>query len=279
VPHSQAEDVFGNLTYVTPMSRTVADTALMLQAMAGEHACDPWSAGARAEDYLHATRTATDLRGKRILFASMPPGRPIAADVASAFASAVELLGDLGAQLSELAQPTGFDIEPLWRTINHTVWKARFGKMAQEQPHRLTPSLLQQIGLAQDYSAVDYQEANFARTRLFRHVQELLREHDFIVVPTLSRTALPIDQDLFGRLEVDGQLYDEVRPNWFPWTMPFNLTGHPAITLPCGFGSDGLPIGLQIVGRLRRESELLAAAAAFEAARDLGSFWPDVEVR
>jgi aspartyl-tRNA(Asn)/glutamyl-tRNA(Gln) amidotransferase subunit A len=279
VPHSQAEDVFGNLTYVTPISRTVTDTALMLQAMAGEHACDPWSAGARAEDYLQATRRATDLRGKRILFAAMPPGRPIAADVASSFASAVELLGELGADLTELAQPTGFDIEPLWRTINHTVWKARFGKMAEEQPHRLTPSLLQQIALAQDYSAVDYQQANFARTRLFRHVQELLREHDFIVVPTLSRTALPIDQDLFGRLEVDGQLYDEVRPNWFPWTMPFNLTGHPAITLPCGFGRDGLPIGLQIVGRLRRESELLAAAAAIEAARDLVSCWPEVEVR
>jgi aspartyl-tRNA(Asn)/glutamyl-tRNA(Gln) amidotransferase subunit A len=224
-------------------------------------------------------RSVTDLRGKRILFAAMPPGRPMAADVASCFASALKLLGDLGADLAEMAPASDFDIEPLWRTINHTVWKARFGKMASEQPDRLTPSFVQQLALANDYTAVDYQRATFARTRLFRHVQDLLRDHDFIVVPTLARTALPIDQDLFGRLEIDGRLYDEVRSNWFPWTMPFNLTGHPAITLPCGFGRDGLPIGLQLVGRLRRESDLLAAAAVFESARDVMSRWPDVEAR
>ncbi|HSV60049.1 MAG TPA: amidase [Variovorax sp.] len=279
VPHSQAEDVIGNLTYVTPISRTVADTALMLQAMAGEDACDPWSAGAQAADYLEATRSVKDLRGKRILFAATPPGRPIASDVAACFESSLQLLQDLGAELAEMAPASDFDIEPLWRTINHTVWKARFGQMAQEQPDRLSPSLIQQIALANDYTAVDYQRANFARTRLFRHVQELLRDHDFIVVPTLARTALPIDQDLFGKLEIDGRLFDEVRSNWFPWTMPFNLTGHPAITLPCGFGRDGLPIGLQLVGRLRQESDLLAAAAVFEAARDLVSRWPDVEVQ
>jgi aspartyl-tRNA(Asn)/glutamyl-tRNA(Gln) amidotransferase subunit A len=279
VPHSQAEDVIGNLTYITPISRTVADTALMLQAMAGEDACDPWSAGARAEDYLQAVQWARDLRGKRILFAGVPPGKPIAADVALCFESALGLLRDLGAELAEMPPASDFDIEPLWRTINHTVWKARFGAMAQEQPDRLSPSLLQQISLASDYTAVDYQRANFARTRLFRHVQALLQEHDFIVVPTLARTALPIDQDLFGKLEIDGRLFDEVRSNWFPWTMPFNLTGHPAITIPCGFGRDGLPIGLQLVGRLRRESDLLAAAAVFEAASNFLARWPDMEVQ
>src|SRR5687768_16358787 len=151
--------------------------------------------------------------------------------------------------------------------------------MVEEHPEKLTPSFLQQIALAQDYSADDYQEANFARTRLFRHVQDLLQDNDFIVVPTLSRTAFAIDQDLFGQLEIDGRLYDEVRSNWFPWTMPFNLTGHPAITLPCGFAGDGLPIGLQLVGRLRRESDLLAAAAVFEAAGNLLARWPDMEVQ
>jgi aspartyl-tRNA(Asn)/glutamyl-tRNA(Gln) amidotransferase subunit A len=262
---------------VTPISRTVADTALMLQAMAGEDACDPWSAGVRADDYLGGMRSVTDLRRKRILFATVPPGKPIASDVASSFASALQLLQDLGAELAEMPA-SGFDVEPLWRTINHTVWKARFGQMAQEQPDRLSPSLLQQLELARDYTAVDYQQANFARTRLFRHVQDLLRDHDFIAVPTLSRTALPIDQDLFGKLDIDGQHFDEVRSNWFPWTMPFNLTGHPAITLPCGMGRDGLPIGLQLVGRLRGETDLLAAAAVFEASRDLVSRWPDIGV-
>lgn len=275
VPHSQVEDAFGNLTYVTPISRTVADTALMLQAMAGEDPSDPWSAGVRAEDYVSAARAVGDLRGKRILFAAAPQGRPVSADVAACFDQALRKLQSLGAELQEM--PTAdFDVELLWRTINHTVWQTRFGQMAQEHPEKLTPSLLQQLALAKDYTAADYQRANFTRTRLFRHVQQLLQGHDLIAVPTLSRTALPIDQDLFGPLEIDGQTYGEVRANWFPWTMPFNLTGHPAITLPCGFGSDGLPIGLQLVGRLRGEAELVHAAALFEASADLLNHWPKV---
>lgn len=68
-----------------------------------------------------------------------------------------------------------------------------------------------------------------------------------------------------------------MRPNWFPWTMPFNLSGHPAITLPCGFGADGLPIGLQLIGRLRGEVELLQASALFETSSDLLGHWPNLD--
>ncbi|MCW5657643.1 MAG: amidase [Burkholderiaceae bacterium] len=276
VPHSQVLDVFGNLTYVTPMSRTVADTALMLQAMAGEDACDPWSAGVRPADYLAAAAALPDLRGKRVLFALAPAGRPIAADVRACFLRAIGRLQDLGAELVEM--PTdGWDIEPLWRTINHTVWRARFVSLTEANPGELSPSLIRQLELANRYSAVDYQSANFERTRLFRRVQGLLAAHDFIVVPTLSRTAPSIEQDLFDPLEIDGGSHAEMRPNWFPWTMPFNLTGHPAITLPCGFGADGLPVGVQLVGRLRGEAELLQASALFERASDLLGRWPNLE--
>jgi aspartyl-tRNA(Asn)/glutamyl-tRNA(Gln) amidotransferase subunit A len=276
VPHSQALDVFGNLTYVTPISRTVADTALMLQAMAGEDASDPWSVGVRPSDYLDAAQTMPDLRGKRVLFASAPSGRPIAADVRTCFLRAIGTLQDLGAEPIEMSTE-GWDIEPLWRTINHTVWRARFASLAEQHPAEVSPSLVRQLALANRYSAVDYQTANFERTRLFRRVQELLAGHDFIAVPTLSRTAPSIDQDLFDPLEIDGRSYAELRPNWFPWTMPFNLTGHPAITLPCGFGADGLPVGVQLIGRLRGEAELLQACALFERSSDLLDHWPNLE--
>ncbi|MDE2574669.1 MAG: amidase [Rhodospirillales bacterium] len=275
IPHSQVQDAFANYTYVTPMTRTVADTALMLQVMAGPHDSDPWTIGFSVPDYLAAARAEGDLRGTRILFCATPPGRRISADVAAAFDRSLHRLADLGADLTEISGE-GFDIEPLWRAINHTSWRARFGPMAARDAARMSPSLLRQLALAAQVSGEDYQAALFGRTALFRHLQSLLRTHDFLVTPTLSRTALPIEQDLFAPIEIDGTEFADLRSNWFPWTMVFNMTGHPAISLPCGFGSDGMPIGLQVAGRFRAEPALLRLAALFEAASGLLSRWPAI---
>lgn len=263
VPHSQTDDLYGEITYVTPMSRTVADTALMLQAMAGEHPGDPWSIGSRPQDYVGAASSKAGLKGKRILFCAAPKGRPISAEVDAAFRSSLAHLRALGAELMEMSSEN-FNIEPMWRTINHTVWRANYAELARDHADLLSPSFLKQMALVTDVSGVEYQKAMFDRTQLFRYIQSLFVSADLLVMPTLSRTALPIDQDLFGTIEIDGKIYPEVRPNWFPWTMPFNLTGHPAISIPCGFGKHGLPIGIQMVGRFRQDAELLGAAAVLE---------------
>jgi aspartyl-tRNA(Asn)/glutamyl-tRNA(Gln) amidotransferase subunit A len=274
IPHSQVPDAFGNYTYVTPMTRDVAGTALMLQAMAGPHASDPWSVGVPASDYVAAARPEGDLSGRRILYCAVPPGRPISAAARSAFDAALRALETLGARL-EPFDGAAFDVEPIWRAINHTTWRTRFAPMAERDGARMSPSLLQQLALAKDVSGADYQQAMFDRAGLFRHVQNLLEGADFLATPTLTRGAPPIEQDLFGQLEIDGRLYDEVRSNWFPWTMPFNLTGHPAISLPCGFTAGGLPLGLQLVGRFRQDAELLRTASLFEAAAGMLDRWPD----
>ncbi|MBR0688098.1 amidase [Bradyrhizobium manausense] len=268
IAHSQALDAFGNQTYVTPTTRTVADTALMMQAMAGEDACDPWSIGVPVPDFIGTAAARGDLRGRKILFCASPPGRPVSSDVAAAFKASLDRLANLGAELEEFSGE-GYDVEPIWRAINHTVWRSRFSKLVAEHGSALSEAFVKQIALATNVSGVDYQEAMFARTALFRHVQSLLVRGHLLAMPTITRTALPVDQDLFGKIEIDGRQFDSVRPHWFPWTMPFNMTGHPAISLPCGFGRDGLPIGLQLVGRFRRDAELLRASALFEASHDL----------
>ena len=107
-------------------------------------------------------------------------------------------------------------------------------------------------------------------------VQRWFETADYLVTPTLSRTALPIEQDLFEPIRIDGIEVGELRRNWFPYTMPFNITGHPALTLCCGYDSEGLPIGLQIVGRFRDEASVLRAAALYEASEDWLSRWPDL---
>jgi aspartyl-tRNA(Asn)/glutamyl-tRNA(Gln) amidotransferase subunit A len=275
IPHSQVQDAFGNQTYVTPMTRTVADTALMMQVMAGEDASDPWSIGIAVPDFTGSAAPHGDLRGRKILFCLAPPGRPVSADVAAAFKAALARLEALGAEIEEMSGD-GFDIEPIWRAINHTVWRSRFEQLAADHRDDLSPTFLRQLSLAANVSGVEYQQAMFGRTALFRRVQSLLQRADMLATPTLMRTALPIGQDLFDGIEIDGKRFDDVRSHWFPWTMPFNMTGHPAISLPCGFGDDGLPIGLQLVGRFRGDAELLRASSLFEASQDLLDRWPDL---
>lgn len=265
IPHSQAQDVFGNQTYVTPMTRTVADTALMLQAMAGASPVDPWSVGLREVDYVQALQGTGGLRGKRVLVCLAPPGRPVSQDVRQAFDAAVATLAQQGATV-ESFDGDGFLVEPVWRAINHTVWRARFQALVDRDPSQFSETFKRQVASAADVSGVDYLEAMFTRTALFKRVQALLQRADFLAMPTLTRSALPLDQDLFGRIDIDGQAYDDLRAHWFPWTMLFNMTGHPAISLPAGFGRDGLPLALQLVGQLHGDADLLCAARDFEAA-------------
>src|SRR5436190_23211655 len=89
IPHSQAADLFGNYTYVTPMTRTVMDTALMLQAMAGPHPSDPWSIGTTVQDYVGAARPEGDLSGKRFLYSVTLGNTHVAKDVRAAFEAAL----------------------------------------------------------------------------------------------------------------------------------------------------------------------------------------------
>src|SRR5262249_20758796 len=147
IPHSQVQDAFGNQTYVTPTTRTVADTALMMMAMAGEDASDPWSIGLTVPDFIDRAAPRGDLRGQKVLFCLAPPGRPVAADVAEAFKAALDRLAGLGAEVEEFFGE-GFDIESIWRVINHTAWRTRFEKLAADHGDQLSETFLKQLALA-----------------------------------------------------------------------------------------------------------------------------------
>jgi len=273
IPHSQVQDAFGNYTYVTPMSRTVTDTALQMQAMAGAHPSDPWSIGVPVQDYVAAAGLQGDLKGKRILWSLTLGNTAVAHDVRAAFETALQRLQALGAELVELTDALPA-MEPVWRVINHGTWRARFSDMIAKSGNQMTPSLVRQVQMAADWSAADYQKAMFTRGEIFRRIQGWFETCDWFVTPTLTRTALPIDQDLFDPITIDGHVVGELRSNLFPYTMPFNITGHPAMSLCCGFGSDGLPIGLHIVGRFRDDASVIRLGALYEATETWMNKWP-----
>lgn len=276
IPHSQAMDGYGNQTYVTPTSRTVEDTALMLQSMAGAHACDPWSmiGGNAPVNYLDVVRNPDTLAGKTIRYCLQPPGKRVSADVEAAFHAALERLKELGARL-EPFDGANFDVESTWRTVNHTVWRTRFSQLVKDRRSEFSDTFIRQIESASAFSAEDYQQAMFQRTTLFRRVEALLHGAVALITPTIMRTALPVDQDLFQPIDIDGVSFDDIRTNFFPWTMPFNMTGHPAVSMPAGFGRDGLPTAVQFVGSLGNDAELLRVASAFERATALHRLWPE----
>lgn len=267
VPHSQALDLFGNQTYVTPLTRTVADTGLMLQVMSGDYALDPWSIGLKRADYAAAARYQGDLSGKRVRYCHAPQGREVSADVRETFDAALQTLAGLGAML-EPFDAEDFIVEPIWRTINHTVWRSRFLSLIEQHGDTFSATFRRQILSAGEFSAVAYQEAMFTRSMLFKRMQGLFDGADLFVTPTITRTALPLDTDLFDPFEMDGKLYEGIRTHWYPWTMLFNMTGHPAITLPCGLARDGLPTGIQFVTRFGSDDELLRYASVFEIATE-----------
>jgi aspartyl-tRNA(Asn)/glutamyl-tRNA(Gln) amidotransferase subunit A len=189
----------------------------------------------------------------------------VARDVEAALERFVATLARLGARVEPLGE--AFEsTEPVWRVINHSTWAARFRPLVAAHEAVMSPTLVRQVREAEVFSAVELQQAAFARTRIFRNVQRWFERFDLVVTPTLSRAALPVDGDLFAPIEIDGVATDTVRRAWYPYTLPFNLTGHPAVSMPAGADADGLPIGVQLVGGFRRDGELLSACATVEAA-------------
>ena len=155
-------------------------------------------------------------------------------------------------------------------------WNARFRRYVAQFGNRMSETLLRQMDNGAGHTAVALQEAMFERTRVFREIQGWFERYDIVATPTLSRTALATDHDFFAPIEIDGQVADTVRKAWYPYTLPFNLSGNPAVTLPCGFDADRLPIGLQLIGPHLGDARLLRAAALFEQARPWAAERPQV---
>jgi aspartyl-tRNA(Asn)/glutamyl-tRNA(Gln) amidotransferase subunit A len=266
VPQEHAQDGFGNISYTTPMTRTVFDTALMLDAMAGPDARDPLT-GARAKpDFIGAARTEGSLTGLRIGWRPRLGNLAVAGEALAACEAALDALAGQGAEIAELRAP--FDNpERVWSIVNGAYRLAQFGHHLRHHRDIMCPTFVRQMDGIAGCSAGALYEAIFERTRLYRQIQAWFADCDLAAMPTLSRAAVPIDQDFFGPIEIDGEPVENIRAAWYPYTMPFNLAGNPAVSLPAGFDRAGLPLAIQLVAPLGQDALLLRVAAAFERAR------------
>ncbi len=264
VPQEYAQDGFGNISYITPMTRTVRDTALMLDAMAGPEAHDPLTT-ARWQPAFDV-EAPDNLRGLHIAWRARLGNTAVATDILAACEASLTTLRTLGAEVTEHTAPFE-NPERLWFVNNGAYRMAQFGHHLAQHRAIMCPTFVRQMDAIAATSAAELYEAIFARTRLYRQVQSWFESCDIVAMPTLSRAALPIDQDFFGRIEIDGTPVENIRASWYPYTMPFNLTGNPAISLPAGFDRDGMPVAIQLVGPMGSDARLLQVAAAFEQAQ------------
>jgi aspartyl-tRNA(Asn)/glutamyl-tRNA(Gln) amidotransferase subunit A len=265
VPHDWAEDVFGNTQYVSPVARTVGDAALLLQVIAGPHPSDPHTLYRPVERYTDSAVPAGDLAGLRFCWRALMGNKLLASDVEAACKASLRIIEGLGGVVSESSEPLA-NQEALISRINASARRAQYGHYLEQHRSIMCPKLVRQLDQVAELSGNDIWQGMFERTRLFRSIQHWFYEADIVVTPTLARTALPIDQDFFAPIDIDGVTADTARRAWYPYTIPFNATGHPAISIPCGWAGDGLPIGLQLVGRPGSDAQLLRVAALLEQA-------------
>jgi aspartyl-tRNA(Asn)/glutamyl-tRNA(Gln) amidotransferase subunit A len=266
IPHDMAPESFGNMSYITPMTRTVIDTAVMLEVMAGHHPNDVHSIGMSAAGCVDAVTSPRDLKGLRVAWRPFLGNTLIDPHVLAMTAKAAQVFASCGAIMSEMPddmEPT----EPMWLVISTALWRARFSHLLPQWRDRMSPTLVRQMDNGGDHTAEQLMRAYTRRTEIYRQIQGWFADTDIIVMPTLTRTALPLQEGLFEPIEINGQMVESVRKSWFPYTHPFNLSGNPAVTLPVGFHPvDGMPVAIQLVGRRGADALLCRAAALFELA-------------
>lgn len=249
---------FGTLSHAGPMTWTVDDGALLLDVISAPDARD-WSALAPpASSFLAAI--GGGIEGRRVAFSLDLGFVDVHPEVAELVRAAVGALAEAGADVEERDPGFADPVEAF-----SVLWYAGAAKFVEpltdEQRSLLDPGLREITAQGATYSALEYLEATAQRMSLGVAMGEFHETYDLLVTPTV-----PIPAFSAGR-EVPEDWSEPRWTSWTPFTYPFNLTQQPAATVPCGFTSAGLPVGLQIVGARHADALVLAAAKAFQDAR------------
>ncbi len=257
VPHWPASP-FGTLAHAGPMTRSVEDCALMMQVLTEADSRDSQAAPRRQVDYLAAL--AGDLKGLRIAYSNNLGYVDVDPEIERATADAMAVFRDLGATVVEV--DPGFS-NPL-AAFGHLFYGGAANACRDLGPRsraQMDPGLVQVVEKAEKLSMLDYLAAVNERMALSERMAVFHQKYDLLLTPTLPITAFDTNR------EVPRDWPNTRWPTWTPFTYPFNLTGQPALSLPLGLASDGLPMGLQIVGRRFQDELVLKAGHQFEQTR------------
>ncbi|MBK1661314.1 amidase [Paracraurococcus ruber] len=248
-------------THVGPLTRSVEDAALMLQAIAGPHPWDFTSLESPPQDYAGQLKAA-DMKGRRIAYTRDLGHARVDPEVAAVVEDAVKAFAAMGAHVEEVTPDWG----RLGPELVRFFWPATFTARLRHLPEfesRMDPGFVAMIKSAADWTVPQFMQMRERRFAYIQQIHTFMEGWDFLLSPAVSVAAFPADR-------LQPPHWPQHPWDWLMWaefSYPFNWSGSPAASVPCGFTPAGLPVGLQIVGRRFDDLGVLQASAAFEAAR------------
>jgi aspartyl-tRNA(Asn)/glutamyl-tRNA(Gln) amidotransferase subunit A len=248
-----------SLDHAGPITRTVEDCAILLQTLAGYDARDSGSIAAPIEDY--RANLEGEIKGLTIGVQRLFPTDLIQPEVRAALDTVIAELADLGAKIVKVEMPAAELINTVGVTLLLADASAYNGRTLRDRGADLDPATRVMFELGEFVPAAHYVAARRARALVRNRVRELFHVHhlDAVISPTTPNTTAPMNQ-----VSAHHNSGEDIETAGLNLTLPANLTGQPALTVPCGFSAAGLPIGFQLIGRPFGESVLFRLARAYE---------------
>ncbi len=273
IPNNPLADGWFSLSHQGPLTRTVADAAAALDVLVGYDGRYMYSAPLPPQEFQKNLKR--DLRGLRVAYTPDFGFAPVDSAVRKAFEAAVPVFKDLGCVLTP-ASPDMRETREIFKWVMFgELVGADLRHIRPDGTSDLNPALHQFVTKRKDLYARDYMKGMENRRMLIVQVHEFFEDFDLLITPTMAIPPFQHPKDMseyphtVNGVEVGSQ-------GWHPFTFPFNLTGQPAATVPCGFTDNGLPLGLQIVGRKFEDLLVMQASAAFEEARPWAGIRPSL---
>lgn len=257
-----------SMDHVGPMTRTVADAGIILEAISGEDAIGNWALEDPLPNVLEGIDD--DIKGVRIGFDENYASKDVDTELAEAVSDGVKLLQELGAEIIEVELPDMDEYVLTWPTICSSEAVRAHEKCYPSHREHYGPWFQGWLDMGANVTPAEYEKAHKLRIECINHLKRIFQDIDVLVCPSMSAPPHKVTPDLLY-----GQMVP--RPAHFQkFTVPFNYNGAPTLSVPCGINSEGLPLSIQFVGKDLSEPLLLQVGHAYESVTKWHTQHPNV---
>jgi amidase len=257
VPIWPNASAWSTISVAGPMGRTAADVALLFSVLAGADARDPLSLPG---GFHMPASLERDVRGLRIAYAPDIGGLPVESDVREVLDQAVNSLASIGCTVGQACPPL-HGADETFETLRAITFAAAYGDLSEKNPGKVREAVRWNAAAGNALQGRQVAQAQLVHARLFRDTEAFLRDYDFIVGPVAQLAPFPVEWEYPQHINGVAMV---CYTDWMRSCSRITVTGHPAVSVPCGFTASGLPVGMQIIGSLRDELGLLQIAWVVE---------------